>query len=100
MALPPRADVRMPGRRHTCSPAHPEPLTKPIRVESDAVAGTEQQVSALPMAAYRSAVALDEPFRPTSGPAPAARLDTHVRSALHLLSPDRPYPGSGCAPAH
>ncbi|MFG2131406.1 protein-ADP-ribose hydrolase [Streptomyces sp. NPDC048751] len=62
----------------------------PIRAESDAVAvaGTETQLSALPLTAYRSAVALDEPFRPTAAPATAARLDAHVRSALHLLSTD------------
>ncbi|MEU3781096.1 protein-ADP-ribose hydrolase [Streptomyces sp900129855] len=60
----------------------------PIRVESDAVAGTQTQLSALPLAAHRSAVALDEPFRPTAPPATTARLDAHVRSALHLLSAD------------
>ncbi|MBR8640795.1 protein-ADP-ribose hydrolase [Streptomyces tuirus] len=60
----------------------------PIRAESDAVAGTKTQFSALPLAAYRSAVALDEPFRPTVAPAPAARLDAHVRSALRLLGAD------------
>lgn len=66
----------------------------PIRAESDAdavavaVAGTETQLSALPLTAYRSAVALDEPFRPAAAPATAARLDAHVRSALHLLSTD------------
>ncbi|SHH69280.1 hypothetical protein [Streptomyces sp. 3214.6] len=60
----------------------------PISVESDAVAGTRTQLSALPLAAYRSAVALDEPVRPTAAPATAARLDAHVRSALHLLSAD------------
>ncbi len=60
----------------------------PIRAESDAAAGTETQLSALPLTAYRSAVALDEPFLPTAAPATAARLDAHVRSALHLLSAD------------
>lgn len=60
----------------------------PIRAESDAFAGTEKQFSALPLAAYRSAVALDEPFRPTAAPAQAARLDAHVRSALRLLGAD------------
>jgi O-acetyl-ADP-ribose deacetylase (regulator of RNase III) len=60
----------------------------PIRAESDAFAGTETRFSALPLAAYRSAVALDEPFRPTAAPAPAARLDAHVRSALRLLGAD------------
>ncbi|GGM94341.1 macro domain-containing protein [Streptomyces fuscichromogenes] len=60
----------------------------PIRAESDASAGTETQLSALPLTAYRSAVALDKPFRPTAAPATAARLDAHVRSALHLLSAD------------
>ncbi|MFI7296821.1 protein-ADP-ribose hydrolase [Streptomyces sp. NPDC050121] len=60
----------------------------PIRAESDAFAGTKTRSSALPLAAYRSAVALDEPFRPTAAPAPAARLDAHVRSALRLLSAD------------
>ncbi|KOG09542.1 protein-ADP-ribose hydrolase [Streptomyces viridochromogenes] len=60
----------------------------PNRAESEAVAGTETQLSALPLTAYRSAVALDEPFLPTAPPATAARLDAHVRSALHLLSAD------------
>ena len=60
----------------------------PIRAESNAVAGTATQLSSLRLAAYRSAVALDEPFRPTAAPAPADRLDAHVRSALRLLSAD------------
>ncbi|MFF6804509.1 protein-ADP-ribose hydrolase [Streptomyces sp. NPDC012616] len=59
----------------------------PIRAESDAAAA-ETQLSALPLTAYRTAVALDEPFLPTAAPATAARLDAHVRSALHLLSAD------------
>ncbi|MFI0817405.1 protein-ADP-ribose hydrolase [Streptomyces sp. NPDC021098] len=42
----------------------------------------------LPLAAYRAAVALDEPFRPTAAPAPADRLADHVRAALGLLSSD------------
>ena len=61
---------------------------EPIRAESDGSARTQPQLSALPLTAYRSAVALDEPFRPTAAPAAAARLDDHVRSALHLLSAD------------
>ncbi|KMS75217.1 Appr-1-p processing protein [Streptomyces viridochromogenes] len=67
----------------------------PIRAESDAAAGTETQLSALPLTAYRSAVALDEPFLPTAAPATAARLDAHVRSALHLLSADPAVPRLG-----
>jgi len=61
---------------------------EPIRAESDGSARTQPQLSALPLTAYRSAVALDKPFRPTAAPAAAARLDDHVRSALHLLSAD------------
>ncbi|NEA98977.1 macro domain-containing protein [Streptomyces sp. SID13726] len=60
----------------------------PIRAESDAFSGAETQLSALPLTAYRSAVALDEPFLPTAPPATAAQLDAHVRSALRLLSTD------------
>ncbi|WP_060887956.1 protein-ADP-ribose hydrolase [Streptomyces caniscabiei] len=47
------------------------------------------------LAAYRSAVALDEPFRPTAAPAAAARLDTHVRAALRLLGTDPAVARSG-----
>ncbi|MER5792780.1 protein-ADP-ribose hydrolase [Streptomyces sp. NPDC001980] len=43
---------------------------------------------ALPLAAYREAIALDEPFRPSAAPAPADRLDDHVRTALRMLSSD------------
>ncbi|MEU1510766.1 macro domain-containing protein [Streptomyces sp. NPDC005811] len=63
----------------------------PIRAESDAVAlaaGTETRPAGLPLTAYRSAVALDEPFHPTAAPAAPARLDAHVRAALRLLSGD------------
>ncbi|WP_460065302.1 macro domain-containing protein [Streptomyces sp. YKOK-I1] len=61
----------------------------PIRAESDAfAAGTRAQPAALPLTAYRSAVALDEPFRPTAAPAAPARLDAHVRAALRLLGTD------------
>ncbi|MFJ7044488.1 macro domain-containing protein [Streptomyces sp. NPDC101112] len=61
----------------------------PIRAESDALAaGEERQLSALPLTGYRAAVALDEPFRPTAAPAPADRLDVHVRTALRLLGAD------------
>ncbi|KQX64086.1 Appr-1-p processing protein [Streptomyces sp. Root1310] len=53
----------------------------------------------MPLAAYRKAVALDEPFRPSAVPAPADRLDEHVRTALRLLGTDRavsrPGPSTG-----
>ncbi|GAB7102224.1 protein-ADP-ribose hydrolase [Streptomyces phaeofaciens JCM 4814] len=42
----------------------------------------------LPLAAYRAAIGLDEPFRPAAPPAPAARLDEGVRSVLRLLGGD------------
>ncbi|MEU8575176.1 protein-ADP-ribose hydrolase [Streptomyces asoensis] len=61
---------------------------RPIRAESDTFAGTGEPLSALPLAAYRAAVALDEPFRPAAPPAEPARPDTHVRTALRLLSTD------------
>lgn len=60
----------------------------PIRAEAGAFTGTDTKPSALPLTAYRSAVALDEPFRPTAEPAPAVRTDAHARSALRLLSTD------------
>ncbi|MFD4599331.1 protein-ADP-ribose hydrolase [Streptomyces sp. NPDC058464] len=40
---------------------------------------------ALPLSAYREAIGLDEPFRPAAAPAPADRLDDHVRTVLQLL---------------
>ncbi|NNN35281.1 protein-ADP-ribose hydrolase [Streptomyces sp. S3(2020)] len=43
----------------------------------------------LPLAAYRAAIALDEPFRPTVPAAPADRLDEWVRSALGRLAAER-----------
>ncbi|MEU9265766.1 macro domain-containing protein [Streptomyces sp. NPDC048251] len=49
----------------------------------------EGRPSALPLAAYRKAVALDEPFLPSAAPAPADQLDEHVRTALRLLGTDR-----------
>ncbi|MEU6197258.1 macro domain-containing protein [Streptomyces sp. NPDC047061] len=39
----------------------------------------------LPLSAYREAIGLDEPFRPAAAPAPADRLDDHVRTVLRLL---------------
>ncbi|TPQ23974.1 protein-ADP-ribose hydrolase [Streptomyces sporangiiformans] len=48
----------------------------------------------LPLGAYRTAVALDEPFRPAAAPASSSssssadRLLRHVRTALDLLSTD------------
>ncbi|MDX3638522.1 macro domain-containing protein [Streptomyces sp. MB09-02B] len=71
---------------------------KSIRVGAESVAGTETRSSALPLAAYRSAVALDEPFRPTAAPATADRLDAHVRSALRLLGADPAVSRSGLRP--
>ncbi|WP_043265393.1 protein-ADP-ribose hydrolase [Streptomyces sp. CT34] len=44
--------------------------------------------TALPLAAYRAAVALDEPFRPAIGPDPDQRSAGLVREALDLLSDD------------
>ncbi|MGQ4366056.1 protein-ADP-ribose hydrolase [Streptomyces sp. SAS_272] len=67
----------------------------PTRAESDAFAGTQAQLTALPLAAYRDAVTLDEPFRPTAAPATAGRLDAHVRSALRLFSADPAVPRLG-----
>ncbi|MDX3452683.1 macro domain-containing protein [Streptomyces sp. ME02-8801-2C] len=58
------------------------------RAETDGSAPTEAPINALPLTAYRSAVALDEPFHPTAAPAAAARVDAHVRSALRLLNTD------------
>ncbi|OQR62078.1 Appr-1-p processing protein [Streptomyces maremycinicus] len=46
---------------------------------------SSRPAGALPLAAYRGAVALDEPFRPSVAPAPAGQLDQHVRAALRLL---------------
>lgn len=42
----------------------------------------------LPLAGYRAAIALDEPFRPSVPAAPDDRLDERVRSALGLLAAD------------
>ncbi|MER7183645.1 macro domain-containing protein [Streptomyces hyaluromycini] len=42
----------------------------------------------LPLAAYREAIGLDEPFRPAAAPAPADRLDDQVRTVLRMLSGD------------
>ncbi|MES5820261.1 protein-ADP-ribose hydrolase [Streptomyces sp. RG80] len=39
----------------------------------------------LPLAAYRAAISLDEPFRPSVPAPPVDRLDERVRSALALL---------------
>lgn len=50
---------------------------------------------ALPLAAYREVIALDEPFRPSAAPAPADRLDDHVRTALRMLSGDPAVPRLG-----
>ncbi|MFJ8109566.1 macro domain-containing protein [Streptomyces sp. NPDC096132] len=44
--------------------------------------------SPLPLVAYRTAVALDEPFRPAAAPAPADRLPGQLRAVLDLLSTD------------
>ncbi|MGW3129393.1 hypothetical protein [Streptomyces sp. NPDC001123] len=46
------------------------------------------EAAALPLTDYRTAIALDEPFRPAAVPAPADRLDDHVRSVLRLLAAD------------
>ncbi|MER5834767.1 macro domain-containing protein [Streptomyces sp. NPDC002130] len=59
----------------------------PFPAESGVFAGRETR-PLLPLAAYRAAIALDEPFRPTTAPATAGRLDAHVRRALRLLSTD------------
>ncbi|MFF3335232.1 macro domain-containing protein [Streptomyces sp. NPDC002888] len=48
-----------------------------------------------PLAAYRTAIALDEPFQSSAVPAPADRLDEHVRSALKLLCRDPAVPRLG-----
>lgn len=50
--------------------------------------GLTEKPSVLPLAAYRAAIALDEPFQPSAGPAPADRPAEQVRSALRLLSTD------------
>ncbi|QNP69900.1 macro domain-containing protein [Streptomyces roseirectus] len=52
----------------------------------------------LPLAAYRDAVDLDTPFRPTAAPAPADRLDDHVREALRLMNADPAIARLGLAP--
>ncbi|BBC39032.1 hypothetical protein SGFS_103260 [Streptomyces graminofaciens] len=58
------------------------------RTSDSGFAETEARPSALPPAVYRSAIALDEPFRPSVAPAPAERLDEYVGSALRLLGAD------------
>ncbi|MGH1551465.1 hypothetical protein ACRAWF_02500 [Streptomyces sp. L7] len=45
--------------------------------------------------AYRGAIALDEPFRPSAAPAPADRLEDLVRAALRMLSDDPAVPRLG-----
>ncbi|MFF7472228.1 macro domain-containing protein [Streptomyces sp. NPDC008092] len=50
---------------------------------------------ALPLAAYREAIGLDEPFRPAAAPAPADLLDDHVRTVLRLLGGDPAVPRLG-----
>ncbi|MGW4210622.1 protein-ADP-ribose hydrolase [Lentzea sp. NPDC004789] len=45
-------------------------------------------ITALPLRDYRSAIALDEPFRPLSPPAPARRLGVLTAEALRLLGED------------
>ncbi|WP_261801600.1 protein-ADP-ribose hydrolase [Streptomyces sp. ISID311] len=52
----------------------------------------------LPLAAYRDAIALDEPFRPAAAPAPAGSLPHLVRAALHLLGRDPAVTESGLWP--
>ncbi|WP_232838270.1 protein-ADP-ribose hydrolase [Streptomyces geranii] len=52
----------------------------------------------LPLAAYRAAISLDEPFLPSTAPAPPDRLDERVRTALRLLSDDPAVPRLGLRP--
>ncbi|MFE7840076.1 hypothetical protein ACFU53_29680 [Streptomyces sp. NPDC057474] len=61
-------------------------MTMP-RIPYDGSTAHEARHSALPLAAYRAAIALDDPVdRSTpAADASAAQLDTHVRAALHLL---------------
>ncbi|MGW5690899.1 macro domain-containing protein [Streptomyces asiaticus] len=53
---------------------------------------------ALPLAAYRDAVALDEPFRPTATPALTGSLPHVLRAALHLLADDPAVSKTGLWP--
>ncbi|MFF3851022.1 protein-ADP-ribose hydrolase [Streptomyces sp. NPDC002328] len=52
----------------------------------------------LPLAAYRSAIALDEPFRPAAGPGPQGRPADLVREALGLLGDDPAAVRAGLRP--
>ncbi|MET8762400.1 protein-ADP-ribose hydrolase [Lentzea sp. NPDC004782] len=54
-------------------------------------------ITALPLRDYRSAIALDEPFRPLSPPAPARRLGVVTAEALRLLGED-PWVGRFALP--
>ncbi|MFD7506663.1 protein-ADP-ribose hydrolase [Streptomyces sp. NPDC059850] len=54
--------------------------------------------TALPIAAYRAAVALDEPFRPAIGHEPDQRSDGLVREALGLLGDDPAAVRAGLRP--
>ncbi|MFJ2234938.1 protein-ADP-ribose hydrolase [Streptomyces sp. NPDC087859] len=52
----------------------------------------------LPLAAYRAAIALDEPFRPAAGHDPQARPADLVREALRLLGDDPAAVTAGLSP--
>jgi O-acetyl-ADP-ribose deacetylase (regulator of RNase III) len=54
-------------------------------------------ITALPLRDYRAAIALDEPFRPLSPPAPARRLAMLTVEALRLLGED-PWVGRFALP--
>jgi O-acetyl-ADP-ribose deacetylase (regulator of RNase III) len=54
-------------------------------------------ITALPLRDYRDAVALEEPFRPLSVPAPARRLGVLTEQALRLLGAD-PWVGRFALP--
>ncbi|MGW0877218.1 macro domain-containing protein [Streptomyces sp. NPDC002740] len=75
--------------------ARPRFRRDPARTGAEPGVRTEGHPSALPLAAYRKAVALDEPFRPSAAPAPADRLDEYVRTALRLLGTDRAVSRAG-----
>ncbi|WP_254647514.1 protein-ADP-ribose hydrolase [Streptomyces sp. GbtcB6] len=66
----------------------PEPAMADSRFPSHGLTERSVPPPALPLAAYREAIALDEPFRRSAPPAPADRLDDHVRAALRMLSGD------------